>query len=289
MNTHGPYRVPLAARTSLLGAPPSRVFRYRRGPMGAIVVGGKLAWRQRVDSAYLQSLRDQYDTSIRYTTDRLGDLLTSLEKRGLYDASLVIVTSDHGEELFDHGGFSHGYSLHREVLHVPLYVKLPGQRTSHTVTAPVTLTDVVPTILELTGAESAEGDGRSLVPWLRDADVVLPERPRFYQTMWNGRCVARGIEQGGYKLVAIEHNYEGLRDAVRLYDIRRDPRETRDLSRVDPERVARMQAALVAAFAGFGHDALEAPEDVLDKLDRDRLEALGYLEPGEYDGPDASE
>jgi len=60
-----------------------------------------------------------------------------LKADGSFDESIVVLTADHGEELFDHGGFGHGHTLHREVLHVPLYVKLPGQQTGRTIDSAV--------------------------------------------------------------------------------------------------------------------------------------------------------
>ena len=102
MNTHGPYRVPAARAGALLGRAPSGDFKYYGPLMRDIVKGGRLARRAEITPAYLQSLREQYDTAIRYTTDQLGHVFAMLREAGLYDQSLIVVTADHGEELFDH-------------------------------------------------------------------------------------------------------------------------------------------------------------------------------------------
>lgn len=100
---------------------------------------------------------DRYDQNIRAVDDALAPLL---EDAGP-DATVVLV-SDHGEELWDHGGFEHGHSFYDELLHVPLVVRSPGVPAGR-VDAPVSLLDVTPTLLELAGLEAADTDGASLV------------------------------------------------------------------------------------------------------------------------------
>ncbi|UCE85520.1 MAG: sulfatase [Deltaproteobacteria bacterium] len=281
MNTHGPYRVPPDRQTALLGRRPSRAFSYYRGHMGGITSGRELERRARVSDAYVASLVEQYDTAIRYTTDELGRLFEMLKRQGLYDDSLIIVTSDHGEELFDHGGFSHGYSLHEEVLRVPLYVKLPRQRETRTVRARVSVMDLYPTVLEALGIP-VEGtlDGVSLLPLLRgsaEAAARAADRTLLYQINWPKRCIARSIVSQQYKLIEIDWNYEGAGGQTRLYDLAADPRESVDLSGARPELLARLRGELDAAFRAFEDADAPVPANVLDELDAKRLEALGYF------------
>lgn len=288
MNVHGPYRVPDEHRTVLLGRPPSREFRYYAGSMRRILRGGDLEARAMVPPSYLESLVDSYDTAVRYSTDQIGRLFQALERAGVYRDSLVIVTSDHGEELFDHGGFSHGYTLHRELLHVPLYVKLPRQAEPRVVDAPVSLVDLLPTVLDVLGIGIPDGlDGRSLrrLAEGRGDPRFGDPRTRLAQVSRPGRCQARAITDGEYKLIHIDANYEGLRDVVRLYDVAADVLETNDLADARPEVAARMLGALEAAFAAAEGRALDAAENRLGDLDRDRLRALGYLDDGD-DGDD---
>lgn len=285
MNCHGPYKVPKSRRSVLLGRPPARGFAYYRGPMRDILKKGDLAARARAGPKYQVSLREQYDTAVRYATDEVGKLFEQLKKRGRYDNALIVVTADHGEELFDHGGFSHGYSLHEEVLHVPLWVKLPGQARARTVPDRVSLADLVPTVLDTVGVPVAPVgaapdavmtpmDGRSLAPLLRGE--ALAPRPLLFDIDWRRRIVGQAVIDGPWKLIAIRQNYEGLRDAVRLYDLAADPTERADLSTAEPARVAALRATLermAAAYVGG-----TAPENVLSEMDAAQLEALGYLE-----------
>ena len=302
MNVHGPYRVPEGRRDDLLGRPPAPGFTYYGTTMKRILKRGELARRERVRAPMLRSLGEQYDPAIRYTTDELGALFEDLDARGLYDDALVVLTADHGEELFEHGGFSHGYSLHEELLHVPLLVKLPGQRRGGVVRAPVSVQDVYPTVLEALGLEAPyAGDGRSLLPRMRaaaeaDGDgeaggpggarrvgrrgppvALADDRVFLYHVDWPGRCVGRALRLGRWKLVEVREDYEGRRDVVELYDLEADPGETRDLAARRPGVVARLQDRLRRELAARVADGLAPPENVLHALDLQALEALGYL------------
>jgi arylsulfatase A-like enzyme len=281
MNTHGPYRVPHARASSLLGRPPSREFVYYRGHMAAITGGKNLARRARVSASYVGSLVDQYDTAIRYTTDQLGELFAALQRQGLYDDSLIILTSDHGEELFDHGGFSHGYTLHEEALRVPLYVKLPRQREARVVASRVSVMDIYPTVLEVLGIPvKGPLDGVSLKPLLRGEapETNLDgDRTLLHEIDWKKRCIARSIVSERYKLIEIDWNYERVEGETRLYDLAADPGETRDLSDAKPEVLARLRRELDAAFRAYEDASATSPANVLDELDTERLKALGYF------------
>jgi arylsulfatase A-like enzyme len=283
MNVHGPYKVPARERSVLLGRPPGGQFRYFREPMRSIMRKGRLDLRDEVDPAYLQSLVDKYDTAVRYTTDQVARILAMLSNRGLFDNTLIIITADHGEELFDHGGFNHGTSMYGELLHVPLYVKMPGQRQGSRVSAPVSLLDIVPTVLDVAGLRSLHDlDGTSLVPLLEQplAAASFDRRPRVYQCAWRNHFVGSAIARGNFKLVRIDSNYERVTDAWLLYDLESDPGEHSDLSEIRGEVVSRLRYDLERAIARYESQAGPVPEDRRALLDRDldRLRALGYVE-----------
>jgi arylsulfatase A-like enzyme len=249
--------------------------------MTDIVKGGRVARRAEVTPGYLESLREQYDTAIRYTTDQIGRVFAMLRAAGLYDQSLIIVTADHGEELFDHGGFSHGYSLHRELVRVPLYVKLPGQRQGSSVRARASLTDVVPTVLDVLGLPRPTAtDGlsvRALLPGAPPTAAPWPERVLVHEVDWSGRCVARAIVSGVYKLIEVDRDYAGRRDEILLFDVERDPTEHANLASTHPEVVGRLRTELARAMALAKATAVGRAEIVIRELDQERLRALGYL------------
>ena len=271
MNTHGPYLVPPPARERLLGRMPSPEFRYYDERMTAIL-RGDAARRRDVTPAYVQSAIERYDTAIRYSTDALGALLDELERDGRLDDALVVVTADHGEEFFEHGGFSHGYSLHDEGLRVPLIVKLPGQREAREVDARVSLIDVLPTIVEAVGATpQAPVEGTSLLPWIEGRETASPRESFRLMAEFAPRLVAQALLSGDEKLVHVSESYDGRRDAVALYDLRTDPGEQRDLAAERPERVRELAARLAGASS-----APAAQSELADGLDAERLRALGY-------------
>ncbi len=279
MNVHGPYRVPEDARSLLLGRPPVEGFDFFGPLMKGLLKEGRVELREDVSAQTRQRLDEQYDTAIRHTAEELATFFRSLESSNLWDSSLIVLTADHGEELFDHGGFSHRYSLHREVVHVPLFVKLPSPGRTGVIDEPVSLTDLYPTILELLGIPASDTDGRSLDPFLTEEPV--PEALRNRALVSNvenpGRCEARALRLGRHRLLVIERNYEGLENESFLYDLEADPGETRDLTDERPEIVARLLEQLRAI-----EDAHRSPPERratyrLHPDERAALEALGYL------------
>ena len=281
MNCHGPYRVPAERRSDLLARDPTGVFDYNDELMTAILKDGDIDARQRVTPEYLTSLTDQYDTAVRYSMEVVGALLKRLRQEGLYQDSLIIVTSDHGEELFDHGGFGHGYSLFEEVVRVPLWIKVPRQREGAKVELPVSLVDLLPTILEVVGVERLASDlnldGRSLAPLLTGATQApgFRARPIVMDTRWKSRAVASAIRRGSYKLIEVESDYQGRSNVRLLFDLASDPVERVDLSAREPDKVAALSSALdrVLELRPRGPEAQSATD-----LDVDVLRALGYMD-----------
>ena len=281
MNTHGPYLVPESARATLLGRPPQDDFQYYRSPMGEILAGD-IGRRSAVTSPYVESAVERYDTAIRYATDQLGAFLAELRERDLFDDALIVVTADHGDEFFEHGGFSHGYTLHEEVVHVPLLVKLPRQTQGRRVAQRVTLMDIHPTLAEAVGAAApAALDGRSLLPLLVSRGTPTsgsePARALHLSAEFPPRLVGRGLIEGRYKLIAIESNYEGAERELRLYDLHTDPGERQNLSSRQPE-IAQSMLTRLMAHARHERKVAAPPAAIVDDLDREQLRALGYLE-----------
>jgi arylsulfatase A-like enzyme len=149
-----------------------------------------------VTAGQARYLSDRYDEDVRRVDDALGRLFEALDELDLWTSTVVIVTSDHGEEFLEHGRIGHESTLSAEALSIPLLVAAPGvaPRTAPEV---VGLADLVPTVLELAGRPLEERlDGRSLVPLLRGeadagrADWVLSE------LAWRVERVARTTRTG---------------------------------------------------------------------------------------------
>ena len=105
-------------------------------------------------------IRKLYESEVRYVDQSIGKLLVILDQLELYRDSLIIFTSDHGEEFWEHAGLGHGHSLHDELLWVPLIIKLPQEASRGQISTPVDTTSLTPTVLELCGI-SYRADGFS--------------------------------------------------------------------------------------------------------------------------------
>ena len=192
-------------------------------------------------------LVDRYDSALAYCDREVGRLLEHVQQRGDHDHVAVIVFSDHGELLGEHGLGNHGTSLFQEELRSVLLVHLPWQ-TPRTIDTRVTLTDLYPTILELAGAvKDPTSRAWSLVP-LFDGTARAGEwkRPLYlYIDQWRGSVhfEERGVLDGSYKYVR-----DVASGASFLYDEERTPRETSNLRRELPAKNDRL-AGMVDAEA----------------------------------------
>jgi choline-sulfatase len=209
---------------------------------------------------------DPYDGEVAAADEIVGNFLDELEKLGLYDRSIVMVLSDHGEGLDEHGEGQHGLFLYRESLQVPLLLKLPkAARGGSRVAAPVQLVDVVPTVLGLVGGEvPKELTGESL---LQVADH--PEAPprqlyaeTFYPRLHFGWSELSSLIEGRF------HYIDG--PAPELFDVVGDTAELHNV--LDQQR--RTYATLRGALSKYPRQ-LEAPSPT-DPETAKQLAALGY-------------
>ncbi len=278
MNVHGPYLTPEEHLSDLLGSPPGKEFRYSKSLMDSIMKKGRLERRGEVTALHLQSHRDQYDTAIRYSMDQIARVFGDLQEAGLYENSVIVLTADHGEELYDHQGFGHGYTLYEELLRVPLWIKLPNQRNPRVIEEPVSLTDLLPTILEVLDLTVPEHlDGRSLAGLLNHGiDETVRERVFVSETRWPGRFEGSSVLAYPWKLIHVESNYEGREADDLLYHLVEDPLEQNDVANEHAEVVERLTGLLEESRQAAG--ASLRSEDVSEKMNEDLLKALGYDE-----------
>ncbi|MFQ5790306.1 MAG: sulfatase [Acidobacteriota bacterium] len=209
-----------------------------------------------------------YDEEIAFVDQQLGRLREGLTARGVLRRGLVVLTSDHGEELFEHGGFEHGHAMWQELLHVPMVFwgdgVLPGREM-----APVSLVDLAPTILEAAGSAPHQPlEGLSL--WANlTAGAPVPARTLY----------AEGTLYGAEQKAAIRWPHKVVidmqRTAPRLFDLDLDPHETSDAAASRPKLAAQLVADLAAKLQAARRAALiPAP---LKAETREKLRALGYL------------
>jgi arylsulfatase A-like enzyme/Flp pilus assembly protein TadD len=208
----------------------------------------------------------KYDGDIAHADKIVGDLIQELKDQGIYDEALVVLLSDHGEGLGDHGEEEHGVFLYNEAIHVPLIVKLPeGQRAGSTVARPVELADLAPTVLGLLGLDVPKAmPGVSLL-----AENVPPRRiysETFYPRLhfgWNEL----------FSLIDENHHYIEGPDPE-LYDRKQDPAERNNVLRQERRAYASMREELGK------YDKRLAPPAAVDEETRQAMMSLGYIGSG---------
>ncbi|MGF1468002.1 MAG: sulfatase [Sandaracinaceae bacterium] len=243
-----------------------------RGLLEAVKSG-----RLRLDARDRVRLEALYDGEITYHDRHFGRLLRGLEAAGLADDTLVVFTSDHGEELFDHGSVGHGHSVYEELLQVPLLLRIPGLTDpGQRVPTAVGLVDVLPTVLDVLGQPvPAHASGRSLLPLLLEGP---PDAPRAttsgFLSGW------RTVVVGRLKLV------QRTADRWQVFDLVEDPGETRDLAPERPQ-VVRYLRGLLGLELAQAQRRHARERGAIDATLRSQLEALGYA--GEARAPSEAE
>jgi choline-sulfatase len=223
----------------------------------------------------MDDLERLYDAEVAENDDAFGLLMEELRRRGLWQQTIVIFLSDHGEEFKEHGVIGHGWDLYGEVLDVPLIIRVPGGLRGVRVADVVQHIDVLPTVLEAVGAPVPEAaEGVSLWRAVHDGSTGSPQRVAYSYLDYEGR---RGIavRDGDWTMIEpLSRNFTAGRE---LYDREADPGERDDLAGQLPVR-----AGLLATWAGqemarhgSGLPDNDGPE--VEGATREALEALGYV------------
>ncbi len=185
------------------------------------------------DAAFMTAL---YDERLRAADRQLKRFVGAVEKLGLLSNTIVVVVSDHGEEMFDRGGICHGHSLYEELLHVPMIMLIPGQRGGQKIKTLVRNIDALPTAMAAAGVAVPKRDGVSLLPLLQGKKmdlVVYPETDFLLLTK------KRAVRTDRYKLITTVEN--GSRE---LYDLKADPGERKNLYATQPAEAKKLEALL---------------------------------------------
>lgn len=229
-------------------------------------VGGP-AWSEENRDTYVA----RYDGAIAYLDSELGHLFDRLRRRGLFDESLILVTSDHGEALGERGFWGHGESVDQEQIHVPLIVKYPGQRRGAVVHQTVSGVDVMPTVLGVLGYPVPNGvQGRDLTSpeHLDDRRGVFAEH--FGNPASLGPLpIVRTILVGSRKLVLFP---SGKRE---VFDLAVDPHETTDLYDPTDPLHGELHRRLAQWVRNLDQPPRRSPRPDQDVIDR--LRSLGYI------------
>lgn len=238
-----------------------------------------------------------YDAEIAQNDAAFGDLLDELERRGLDRSSAVLLTADHGEEFFDHGGWKHGYTLYEEMLRIPLILRPPGtpaERSGRAIARPADQVDIAPTFLALAGAPiGPDLPGRDLRT-LVDAPADGAPAPASFAWLERPGAESFAVTAGGWKLIRFsgDSGKRGSGEASRLpqfgpretparslYDLARDPGERAsqlDLAERRSLRELWLEGRLATALARHGGRAAAEDAEIDPELEKS-LRALGYF------------
>ena len=255
-------------------------------------LGGRAGIFKSLPEEDRQNIISLYDSEIRYTDEKLvGPLVEKLKEMDLYDQTMIIFTSDHGEEFYDHKGWGHGHSIYDESLKVPLLVKFPeskfkGKRIENI----VSLVDIMPTILEEMNIDFSglDIDGKSLFPVLKGrekgdrvffADIGsnilnshIPQKTAMNigknKLIFNKRFDEKDLEYFLYPPPSL--------NPVELYDLQEDPQETMDKSNQRVELANRIIRQINEIYSMAKKRKIE--KAIIDEKIKEQLRALGYIE-----------
>ena len=227
--------------------------------------------------AELEYIRSLYDSEVASLDHSFGRLVQGLKERGLFDSTLIVFISDHGEEFTDHGGYYHGDTLYNELTRAALVIKPAGGFAPRTVHAPAQTIDVYPTIAGTVG-ESPDGlPGRDLLRQ-PSAGAVGDEGPVFSET--DLRFHLRSVVLRRHKLILQDRQSEGVADTPWLFDLDSDPGERNNRRSHEPIRTAYLASLLRRHLESLRpRSATPARRELSEEAVRE-LQALGYLGAG---------
>jgi choline-sulfatase len=225
-------------------------------------------WKRRLN------WRKAYASGVTKFDQRLSRLFDYLNEKGIDRNTLIVFTSDHGEEFLEHGQWHHGLSLHNQVLHVPLLIHIPGQIRSLNSNFEMGLIDVAPTLLASMDIpfEKPSFEGRNLSALLSGGPAPEP-RPIFSSTIKDNPDVF-ALVSDGYKLI-----WDRRSDKTLIYNLRRDPYEREDLP-AEYQPLALRLRQMLDRHLKFIKDAshLDQTEINLNEEQREKFRSLGYLQ-----------
>jgi arylsulfatase A-like enzyme len=219
----------------------------------------------------LDHLINLYDDEIRYFDGQFAKLIEEMKSRKIWDETIFILVSDHGEEFMDHQSIKHCHTLYDSEIRIPFIVRLPGSRFAGRNNELVENLDVLPTVLDYLGVNSTELalDGHSLRPIIEAGKAV-----RAYS--FSSQNTLRSIADDRYKLI-----YDIASKKEILFDLQEDPREEHDISSNENPHQTRLMNALHQWLVEVeGNDSATSTKRAqeISKETEEKLRAIGYIE-----------
>jgi len=229
----------------------------------------------------IQNVIDLYDAEILYTDATLiKSLIDTLRSSGIYDNTLLIITSDHGEEFYDHKGWLHGQTLYEEQLRVPLIIKFPhSQFKGKRLQPKVRLIDILPTVMETLKLpyQARLFEGKSLLPVLKGQEnkdrVFISDLAR--KEVKNPCPALIATNQGDLKVI-VEKAVDSIKN-MEIYDLAQDPQEQKNLLRSKRQLGMKLYQQLEKYYQEKLAILRQTKKVFLDEKLREKLKALGYI------------
>ena len=236
-----------------------------------------------------RNLLSLYDGAIKYFDNNFGKIIDNLKKQGILDKTTIILTADHGEEFWEHGGFAHGHSLYQEVLHVPLIIKYSSKLPAKRVKSCVQLLELYPTVLSLAGNKNNFcRRGKNLI-LSSFKDKQVDEEIFMEGTLYGPE--KKGLIRNGWKLIkntkeknedtfeflgdVTKYIYPEYKEGYELYNITQDFSEKNNLINDFPQIAMDLDRYLLRQSATTFVSAQEKKTKLKEKLED--LKTLGYI------------
>lgn len=212
----------------------------------------------------------QYDGEISFTDSQIGRLLTELEGLGLYDNTVIIITSDHGESLGEHDFyFWHTHSVYEEIIRVPLIMRYKAIGENKIINRQVQSIDIMPTILDAAKIKTPkQARGTSLLPLIKKGKYNVRYA---FSEVETGEARLKSIRTEDWKLI-----YNTKKNEYELYNLRDDPQELKNLVGTEKTQFRFLKDEL-HSWVQKTHSASITEEQVLDEATKEKLRSLGYL------------
>jgi arylsulfatase A-like enzyme len=221
----------------------------------------------------MRRVNELYLGEVRYVDEEFGRIVTTLKELNLYQNALIVLSSDHGEEFWEHHGFEHGHALFNEILMVPMILKLPGKRKIGRVEDRITTSAITPTILNLCGIE-IPNQGMVAQPFNLNSSAAGHQNLAAVSNLHYEPKMALIFDH--YKFIRYETS-----GREELFDLSIDPYEKKSLVETNPEKVqeARVEIEKFGAFSNEVRKKFRIRNEMqeFDPEKREQLKGLGYV------------
>jgi arylsulfatase A-like enzyme len=216
---------------------------------------------------------DKYDSEIAYTDYHIGKVIDVLKELNLYDSTLLIITSDHGEGLGQHSENSHGFFIYHSTLHVPMIMRIPGGSEGKIINETVGLIDIMPTVCGVLGVDvPAHVQGKDLSSCFYETAVSRPQRDFLCESLQPTK-----FELGPFFGLISDRWHYIHSGKPELYDLRQDPYETQNRLAQHPQQARMMYDKIKLTLQNASLSKTKDNKIAIDEETISRLESLGYV------------